>query len=217
MALPRKQIETAESHLRATDPVLARLIEAYGPCTLGAGEAEPFQVLARSIISQQLSAKAADTIQARVEALLGTPGRLEPGHLRVASPEALRAAGLSQAKARWLQELSRRTLCGEWSFAALAGLDDAAAVEALDALPGVGRWTAEMMLIFALHRLDVFAMGDVGLRRALNRLYNGGQALSEEGVRQISETWAPYRSVASWYLWRVVDGDVQAWGQPPAL
>ena len=84
-----------------------------------------------------------------------------------------------------------------------------AALEALDALPGIGRWTAEMVLMFALHRLDIFSMGDVGLRRSINRLYNNGDALDEEQTLAITDRWAPYRSVACWYLWRMIDGDIQ--------
>lgn len=215
-SLSRQYIGTAEAHLSAADARLARLIAAHAPCTLGTSGRDPFQVLVTSIISQQLSTKAADTIQSRIEVLIGTPGRLAPEALLAVTPQALRGVGLSNAKAGWLQELSRRVLSGALSFGGLALLDDEAALAELDALPGVGRWTAEMMLIFALHRLDVFSMGDVGLRRAVNRLYNGGEPLADDATRQITAIWAPYRSVASWYLWRLTDGNVQAWSEPSA-
>jgi DNA-3-methyladenine glycosylase II len=85
-------------------------------------------------------------------------------------------------------------------------MDDEAAIAALDALPGIGRWTAEMMLIFALDRLDVFSLGDAGLRRAINQLYNDGDPLDDDDTLALTESWAPYRSVACWYLWRAIDG-----------
>jgi DNA-3-methyladenine glycosylase II len=92
----------------------------------------------------------------------------------------------------------------------LRKLDDETALEILDALPGIGRWTAEMFLIFAMDRLDIFSMGDVGLRNGLNRLHNRGEKLDDAATLVLTARWAPYRSVASWYLWRVTDGDAAA-------
>lgn len=201
----------AEAHLQQADPVMARLIERHGRCTLGQKRRDPFHVLCTSIISQQLSGKAADTIQKRVEAAVGAKRLLKPEQLLAATHEALRACGLSNAKAQWLRELSRRATTGEFSFARLRRMQDEAAIEALDALPGIGRWTAEMYLIFAMHRLDLFAMDDVGLRRSVNRLYNKGRPLSDTRTRKIAAAWTPYRSVASWYLWRMTDGDLETW------
>ena len=100
---------------------------------------------------------------------------------------------------------------GEFSFRRLARLDDEAAIEALDALPGIGRWSAEMYLIFALNRLDIFAMDDVGLRRGVNRLYGNGRKLSDRRTLAITKAWAPYRSVASWYLWRLGNEEPANW------
>lgn len=190
---------------------MARMIAHHRPCTLGSKKLDPFHVLCASIIGQQLSTKAADTIQARVATLVGANGRFYPAHFVSAQPEQLRACGLSNAKAKWLQTASARIESGEFSFRALARMDDAAAMAALDDLPGIGPWTAEMMLIFALGRVDIFSLGDAGLRRAINRVYNGGRKLSDTRTLKIAKTWAPYRSVASWYLWRVADGDVTSW------
>lgn len=209
--IQRDLIAAAERHLTRQCPVLRRLIRAHGPCTLGARRRDPFHVLASSIIGQQLSAKAADTIQVRVHALVGAKSRVLPAQLLAARPEDLRACGLSNAKVKWLIELARRVESGELNFRRLARMDDASALVELDALPGVGLWTAEMFLIFALDRLDVFSLGDVGLRNGVNRLYNNGDKLDEPATLEIVERWMPYRSVASWYLWRVTDADLNAW------
>lgn len=204
-------IAVAEKHLARQCPQMRRLIRAHGPSTLGASKRDPFHVLASSIIGQQLSARAADTIQARVHALVGAKKKLAPAQLLSVSAGQLRGCGLSNAKSKWLHALSERCVSGELSFRALAKMGDEAAIETLDALPGVGRWTAEMFLIFALDRLDVFSMGDVGLRNGVNRLYNQGARLDEPGTLDVVQRWAPYRSVASWHLWRLTDGDIGTW------
>jgi DNA-3-methyladenine glycosylase II len=211
-------LRVAETHLAAVDPVMAKLIASYGPCTLGAKARDPFHVLCASIIGQQLSVKAADTIQSRVAALIGAPiDGFSHTHFSTATQEALRGCGLSNAKAKWLLELSLRRADGRFDGTALALMDDAALCAELDALPGIGLWTAEMMLIFAFDRLDVFSMGDVGLRRSINQLYaprdkaGKPKKLDEKKTLKISKAWAPYRSVACWYLWRQIDGDVGTW------
>ena len=162
-------------------------------------------MLASAIISQQLSTKAADTIQARVHKALGAGKRLTPAHFARADIPTLRACGLSNAKARWLLALADSVSSGSLDFKKLKKLDDAAALEMLDALPGIGQWTAEMMLIFAFDRLDVFSLGDVGLRNAINRHYNQGRKLNDRRTLKLVQGWAPYRSVACWYLWRGLD------------
>ena len=124
---------------------------------------------------------------------------------------SLRACRLSNAKAKWIVEIARRTHSGEFSFRKLVRLDDEAAIEMLDALPGIGRWSAEMYLMFALARLDIFAMDDLGLRRSVNRLYARGRKLSDRRTLVITKVWAPYRSVASWYLWRLGDEEPGNW------
>lgn len=209
--IEREVIASAEKHLARRCPTMRKLIRAHGPSTLGSARRDPFHVLASSIIGQQLSAKAADTIQARVHGLVGAKNRLKPEQLLSVSKEQLRGVGLSNAKSQWLHALSERTASGELSFKALAKMDDETAIETLDALPGVGRWTAEMFLIFALDRLDVFSLGDVGLRNSVNRLYNGGAKLDEAATLEVVAPWGPYRSIASWYLWRLTDGDIATW------
>ncbi len=213
-------LRAAEAHLRRRDKKIGKLIDAHGPCTMGAKRRDPFHVLCSSIISQQLSTKAADTIQARVAAAVLASARFMPTHFINAEHELLRAAGLSNAKAKWLIAIAQAVHSGEFSFAKLRKLDDESAIEALDALPGIGRWTAEMYLMFAMDRLDIFSMGDIGLRNALNRIHGNfsgrgdaatGEKLDDDATLAITARWAPYRSIASWYLWRLTDGDVGTW------
>jgi DNA-3-methyladenine glycosylase II len=204
-------LRAAEAALAAADPKLAALIARVGPCTLGRKRRDPFHVLCASIIGQQLSIKAADTIEARVAAAVLAGARFMPTHFIDAEFGLLRAAGLSNAKAKWLIAIAQRVHRGEFSFAKLRKLDDEAAIEMLDALPGIGRWTAEMLLMFAFDRIDLFSLGDVGLRRGVNLLYNDGAKLDDAATLAIAAGWAPYRSVASWYLWKVTEVDATKW------
>ena len=216
--IPPKTLRAAEAHLAAADPVMAKLIAHYGPTTLGRKKRDAFHVICASIIGQQLSAKAADTIQKRVATLLGAPmDGFEHGHFAATTQEALRGCGLSNAKAKWLLELAARRADGRFDGEALGRLDDTALTAELDAIPGIGLWTAEMMLIFAFDRLDVFSLGDVGLRNAVDRLYGKPgrdgkfKRLDEKKTLKIAAKWSPYRSIACWYLWRGIDGDIGNW------
>ena len=198
-------IAIAEKHLSAADPLMARLIERHGPCTLGINKRDPFHVLCMSIISQQLSGKAADTIAGRVKLKAGTKTNLKPAHFLKLSQEELRACGLSNAKAKALKALAQAVDSGAFSFAKLRKLDHDAAVKALDDLPGVGPWTAEMFVMFALNHPDMFSLGDAGLRRGVNQLYGKGRALSDKRTLAIAQIWSPYRTIACWYLWAHAD------------
>lgn len=207
----KTDFSAASAQLAKADPVMARLIAQYGPHTLGSKRRDAFHVLATSIIGQQLSTKAADTIQARVHARVGARKHLKPAHFLDLAAEELRACGLSNAKAKWLHALAVAVDSGAFSFRSLRKMNDEDAIAALDALPGIGRWTAEMFLIFALDRPDLFSLGDVGLRNAVNRLYNQGKPLNDAKTLKLAARWAPWRSVASWYLWRGLDGDSETW------
>lgn len=200
-----EEMGAAERQLSRACPIMKRLIKAHGPCPIGRSARDPFHVLCTSIISQQLSVKAADTIQARVATAVLAGARFMPAHFISAEHELLRAAGLSNAKSKWLIAIAQAVHSGEFSFARLRKLDDETAIERLDALPGIGRWTAEMYLMFALARLDIFSLGDVGLRNGVNRLFNDGARLDDAATLAIAARWAPYRSVASWYLWRAME------------
>jgi DNA-3-methyladenine glycosylase II len=199
------EMAEAERHLSRRCSVMKKLIKAHGPCSIGRTRRDPFHVLCTSIISQQLSVKAADTIQARVATAVLAGARFLPAHFIAAEIDLLRSAGLSNAKSKWLIGIAQAVHSGEFSFAKLRKLDDETAIEMLDALPGIGRWTAEMYLMFALSRRDIFSLGDVGLRNGVDRLFNDGQKLDDEATLAIAERWAPYRSIASWYLWRAME------------
>ena len=187
----------AERHLRQSCRIMARLIAQHGPCPLADREFRPFQTLANSIISQQLSAKAADTIERRVLAIV--PGFTPAGFLAVPT-EALRAAGLSAAKARYIGELAQRVSDGRLNLEGMQQTPDADVIAALVELPGIGQWTAEMFLIFGLRRPDVLSLGDAGLQRSARLLFGDDAKLEHVG-----QSWRPFCSVASWYLWRHLD------------
>lgn len=193
--------------LARRDPILRDLMRRHGPCGLADSQhTDPFVALVHAIISQQLSTKAAATIAGRVEALLG--GTLEPARAASVSDVQLRGAGLSGQKIGYLRDLCRRIEDRSLPLDALEAMADEDVIAALTQVKGIGRWTAEMFLIFAMHRLDIYSMGDVGLRRAVDRLYGSGRRLSDRKTLSITGRWTPYRSVASWYLWKLTDGDV---------
>ena len=192
-------IRQGERHLAQADATMKRLIASHGPCPLAEREFQPFYMLANSIVSQQLSTKAAATIKQRLGTLIGVP--FQSNRVLATSIDDLRGAGLSAAKARYFHELAARVEDGRVEFDSLMHLDDEAVIERLVAAPGIGRWTAEMFLIFGLKRLDVLAVGDAGLQRAAHLLY-GKQRRSKTLLPRIAKIWRPYRSIASWYLWR---------------
>ena len=196
-------IHRAERHLAKADPIMKRLIIQHGHCPIAAREFEPFHMLANSIISQQLSTKAAATIKIRVGDLVGVPFQIT--NVLSTDPLKLRGAGLSEAKARYIRELARHVSDGRLDFDAIIALDDESVIEKLVIVPGIGRWTAEMFLLFGLKRLDVLAVGDAGLQRAARTLYGKKRRKSETLLAQVGENWRPYRSIASWYLWRSLE------------
>jgi len=181
---------------------MKRLILAHGHCPLAERELEPFHTLANSIISQQLSSRAAATIKQRVGILVGVP--FQAARVLSRSIDELRAAGLSHAKARYISELAAHVNDRRLDFEAIESLDDEAVMEKLVIVPGIGRWTAEMFLLFGLKRMDVLALGDAGLQRAARNLY-GPRRGSATSLSRIGEGWRPYRSIASWFLWRSLE------------
>jgi DNA-3-methyladenine glycosylase II len=199
--LSLQNIRQAEKHLSKSDMVMARLISQHGTCSFIGNEYNPFHTLTNSIISQQLSAKAADTIKRRLSEVVSFP--FTPANLAKHPPETLKSMGLSSAKTRYIQELAVRVIDGRLDFNALVEQDNETVMSALTDVPGVGQWTAEMFLIFALKRSNVLALGDAGLRRSAKLLY-GKRSLS----KSLKKMWSPYCSVASWYLWRHLDVSV---------
>jgi methylated-DNA-[protein]-cysteine S-methyltransferase len=198
----------AVAHLRAADPVLARLIDEVGPFAMRLDRAPTlFVALAEAIVFQQLTAKAAATIFARVRALFprARHGPTAEQILR-ASDERLRAAGLSRPKLLALRDLARRTVDGALpSLAEIAGMTDEAAIERLVEVRGIGRWTAQMLLMFRLGRPDVLPTGDYGIRKGFRIAFGRAELPSPAEVEEHGARWAPYRTAASWYLWRAAE------------
>ncbi len=195
--LTAKAWREGETALSLADPVMARLIASHPPYRQKPKET-PFHVLATSIINQQLSQKAADAIEKRVFALT----KLCPSTLLRTTPDKLREAGLSRNKADFLQTLSKEALAGKLEEKDLSRLDDKEVVSRLTAIRGIGQWTAEMFLMFALRRPDVLSLGDAGLRRAARELY--GKKFSgddAEVLDKASKRWRPWRTVACRHLW----------------
>jgi len=201
--------EAAVEHLHARDRVLSRLITRVGPFGLQPEATQPpFQSLTESILHQQVTGKAAAAILGRFRAGFGT-GRAFPRPERVvaASDEELRAVGISRSKAAALRDLAAKTLDGTVPGSrALAGMEDDAILERLTQVRGVGVWTVHMLLMFRLGRPDVLPVGDYGVRKGFARTFRTKGELPTPGeVAKRGERWRPYRSVASWYLWRALE------------
>ena len=197
----------AVRHLADADPVLARVIEEVGPCRLVVRrEGAHFDHVARAIVYQQLSGKAAATIHGRVMALFGDRPPT-PAELLAMPDEPLRGAGLSRQKLGYLRDLATRAHAGEVPFDALDALPDEEVVAALTSVKGVGRWTAQMFLMFRLGRLDVLPELDLGVQQGIRKAYRLRRLPTPKEVARRGARWAPYRTVASWYMWRVCDGE----------
>jgi DNA-3-methyladenine glycosylase II len=193
----------ARRHLMRTDPRLGALIKQVGPCGLGnVPERPPFVALTYAIASQQLSVKAADTIFKRFCDLF-PPDRIpDPAKMMLLNPDAIRAVGFSRPKVSFLQDLAAQVVDQRLPLDALQMMSDEEVMAALTAVKGIGRWTAEVFLLFRLGRMDVFPADDLGLVRAVQRTYGLRKKPSRDRLMKIAEPWRPYRSVAAWYLWR---------------
>ena len=192
--------------LARRDPVLRELMRAHGPCGLAARQhADPFKALIRAIVGQQLSTRAAATIFSRFEGLFDTFPT--PSQVLAVPDERLRAVGLSTQKLGYLRDLCRRLADGQLPLDAIDRMDDEAVIDALTRVKGIGRWTAEMFLIFRLQRPDVLPVGDLGIVKAVQRAYKLRKAPSPDRLTRIGEAWRPYRSVACWYLWASLNNE----------
>jgi DNA-3-methyladenine glycosylase II len=190
----------AQRHLARRDPVLKALIRHVGPCTLW-HQPNHFFLLARAIVSQQISTKAAESIGARLAKAAGRRG-ITPKGILALSEETLRSAGLSAAKTRYMRDLAEKVHSGEVPLDKLHELEDEEVIERLVVIKGIGRWTAEMFLIFSLGRLDVLPVDDLGLRAGVMKQYGLAELPKKAELIEIGEPWRPYRSIATWYLWR---------------
>lgn len=191
----------ASDELARRDPVLAPLIARHRHESLKS-RGDAFATLARSIVGQQISVKASESVWKRLLATLPAP---TPEAVSAATPEQLRACGLSQRKAEYIRDLAGHFLQGRIDATKWDAMDDEAIIAELTDVRGIGRWTAEMFLIFNLMRPDVLPLDDIGLQRAMAKHYNGGEDLPRKELRNIAENWRPWRSVATWYLWRALD------------
>jgi DNA-3-methyladenine glycosylase II len=191
--------------LARRDPVIRDLMRVHGPCGLADRQhTDPFKALVHAIIAQQLSTKAAATIERRFAALF--PGGVPtPEGIAALGDAEIRAVGISGQKLRYMRDLCDRVLSGALALDALDGLSDAGVIEMLTQVKGIGRWTAEMFLMFRLQRPDVLPVGDLGIVKAVQRAYGLRKAPSPERLARIGESWRPYRSVACWYLWASLD------------
>ena len=198
----------AVEHLRGADDTLRRIIDERGPLDRDAWTrgrpSDPYGALLRSIVGQQLSTGAARSIYGRLTEQFG--GRAPtPQELLDADPEAVRAAGLSRPKVKYLRSLAEHVLSGELELDRLSELSDEELTQELTAVKGLGQWTADMFLIFHLGRPDVLPVGDLGVRRAVERAYGLEGLPSAEELERLGERWRPYRSLASLYLWESLD------------
>lgn len=189
--------------LQSADPVLGGLIDAVGAYRIRYLEPD-FEALVKSIVYQQLSGKAAATIFGRLREAAGDR-RLEPGSVLRLTPTRMRSIGLSKQKIAYIRDIASHTQSGVTDFEAMRRMKDDEVMHALTSLKGVGAWTAHMFLIFALRRKDVLPVGDLGIRAAVQKAYGFQQLPQPAEVEALGEKWRPYRTVASWYLWRSLE------------
>ncbi|MDD2926269.1 DNA-3-methyladenine glycosylase 2 family protein [Rhodoferax sp.] len=188
-------------HLMKKDRVMKRLIPQFGQaCLQSRGDA--FVTLARSVVGQQISVKAAQTVWDRFAKL---PAQMTPAQVLRLKIDDMRAAGLSARKVEYLVDLALHFDNGVVHVDAWTGMDDEAIIDELVAIRGIGRWTAEMFLIFHLMRPNVLPLDDVGLINGISRCYFSGDVVSRSDAREVAQAWSPYRTVATWYIWRSLD------------
>ncbi|MCO5979119.1 DNA-3-methyladenine glycosylase family protein [Ideonella oryzae] len=197
--------DDACKHLSKRDRVMKKLIPQFGEARLQS-RGDAFTTLARSIVGQQISVKAAQSVWDKFAALVSGPSySIDPRLVLAQETPSLRAVGLSVRKAEYLRDLARHFAEGEVHVSQWQHMDDEAIIDELVAIRGIGRWTAEMFLIFHLMRPNVLPLDDLGLLKGISNSYFSGEPVSRAEARELGECWAPYRSVATWYLWRSLD------------
>jgi DNA-3-methyladenine glycosylase II len=197
-------VSAATDYLSEIDPIMATAIERVGPCTLTPNP-NLFETLVDAIISQQISVKAADAIMARLRAAIhaGSDGLIRPEALTLLDQDAMRAIGLSPQKMRYIRDLTDRVTSGQLDLEQLSELDDETVITELVKIKGIGRWTAEMMLIFSLGRPDVLPVDDLGFLEGVREAYALETRPTPKEMRARGEVWRPYRTFATWYMWGV--------------
>jgi DNA-3-methyladenine glycosylase II len=195
-------MKKALDHLKKSDAVLASIIARVGPCTMAYRD-PTFEMLARAIVFQQLSTKAATTIYRRLEEAAG--GALTPESIQNLSVGEMRRAGLSRQKLGYIRDLAEHALSGKVDFAKLPAMSDEQVIASLTDIKGVGVWTAHMFLLFSLRRPNVLPIGDLGVRVAIQKAYRKRKMPTPKQVERIARGWHPYCSYAAWYLWRSLE------------
>jgi DNA-3-methyladenine glycosylase II len=195
-------MKKALDHLKKSDAILASIIVRVGPCKMTYRD-PTFEMLARAIVFQQLSTKAAQTIYGRLEEAAG--GALTPESIQNLSVGEMRRAGLSRQKLGYIRDLAEHALSGKVDFARLPAMSDEEVIESLTDIKGIGVWTAHMFLLFSLRRPNVLPVGDLGVRTAIQRAYRKRKMPTPKQVEQIAKGWHPYCSYAAWYLWRSLE------------
>lgn len=198
------QMHAAIRHLKARDPVLGALIERVGPYRIEFREPS-FETLVRSIVFQQLSGKVARVIYGRLAGALPEQ-RITPEGILALGPERMRRLGLSRQKTAYIRDLARQTVKRKVEFELLPDFPDDEVIARLTAVKGIGKWTAQMFLIFALRRHNVLPTGDLGIRSAIKKVYGLAELPKPQEIEELARDWHPYCTVASWYLWRSLDG-----------
>jgi len=194
-------------HLKKADPLLASVIDRVGAYRMQYRD-PGFETLVRSIVYQQLSGKVATVIFGRLVAML-PDGAVRPQGILKLTPVKMRRAGLSKQKTAYIRDLARKTVRGKVRFETLGELSDLEVIEHLTQVKGIGVWTAHMFLMFALRRPDVLPVGDLGVRSAIRKVYGMEELPHPKQVEELAVSWRPYCSVASWYLWRILDGPAE--------
>lgn len=197
-------MKKALTHLKTSDPILCSVISSVGRYSIEYRD-PCFDTLVRSIIYQQVSGKAAATIYSRLAAAVDSTGMTPLALLRLRAAR-LRSLGISRQKQAYLKALAQHAHTGKVDFSALAGMPDDEVIATLTSIKGIGVWTAQMFLMFALRRPDVMPTGDLGIRNAMHRCYALPEPPKATEMLALSEKWRPWRSVACWYLWRSLDG-----------
>ena len=204
LAVPQYWDEACK-HLSKRDRVMRKLIPQFGDGRLQS-RGDAFTTLARSIVGQQISVKAAQTVWDRFTALLkDSSSSLLPANVLLLEPQTMRAAGLSSRKVEYVCDLAQHFQSGAVHVKQWQEMDDEAIIEELVSIRGIGRWTAEMFLIFHLMRPNVLPLDDVGLIKGISVNYFSGEPVSRAEAREVGDAWAPFRSVATWYIWRSLD------------
>ncbi len=196
-------MRSALKHLKKSDPVIAGIIQRVGPCAIQYREPS-FETLVRSIVYQQLSGRVASVIFGRLHAAAGQE-QLTPAGIMRLRPEKMRKLGLSGQKTLYIRELAKHTKRGSIVFESLPDSDDAVVIEHLTRVKGIGVWTAQMFLMFALRRKDVLPVADLGIRSAMKKAYGLEDLPKPEEMERIAAAWKPYSSIACWYLWRSLE------------